>query len=317
VYRKSARAQDGDTLAALQAASNSIELALATYQSQLPDVVIRRYADDRKLWAAALAVLSGARRQVVVASHAADAFGAPAGELPGLLAGLRDRRLTVRLLCPPEALVTGQERARLGELRRRGVDVRIARHVRSDFAIVDGCCAVIGAPAALAGARAGGARAASENGIGPVDETWPGIIIESPVLASAFLCLLDGVHATARRVDTFLQCLDPDKAEFMVAILGMLSRGRKDATAARALGLSVRTYRRRMADVLAWLDASSRFEAGVRAAELGLVWPECLAVAPQLPDQAPAMRCGPAYRTASPGRPVAPDGTKGTSPALG
>jgi DNA-binding NarL/FixJ family response regulator len=47
--------------------------------------------------------------------------------------------------------------------------------------------------------------------------------------------------------------------------------GCKDATAARRLDLGLRTYRRRVAELMTALDASSRFQAGARARELGLI----------------------------------------------
>lgn len=54
-------------------------------------------------------------------------------------------------------------------------------------------------------------------------------------------------------------------------VLDLLSQGVKDESAARSLGLGVRTYRRRVAELLDALGAASRFQAGVRARELGLV----------------------------------------------
>lgn len=54
-------------------------------------------------------------------------------------------------------------------------------------------------------------------------------------------------------------------------VLDLLSQGVKDEAAARALGLGVRTYRRRVAELMAALGAESRFQAGARARELGLV----------------------------------------------
>jgi hypothetical protein len=54
-------------------------------------------------------------------------------------------------------------------------------------------------------------------------------------------------------------------------VLDHLSQGTKDEAAARALGLGVRTYRRRVAELMDALGAGSRFQAGVRARELGLV----------------------------------------------
>jgi hypothetical protein len=54
-------------------------------------------------------------------------------------------------------------------------------------------------------------------------------------------------------------------------VLDLLSQGTKDEAAARALGLGLRTYRRRVAELMDALGAESRFQAGVRARELGLV----------------------------------------------
>ncbi|OIJ87887.1 hypothetical protein BIV24_23915 [Streptomyces colonosanans] len=53
-------------------------------------------------------------------------------------------------------------------------------------------------------------------------------------------------------------------------VLRALGSGATDETAARELGMSLRTCRRRVAEPLDVLGASSRFQAGVRAGELGL-----------------------------------------------
>jgi DNA-binding NarL/FixJ family response regulator len=55
-----------------------------------------------------------------------------------------------------------------------------------------------------------------------------------------------------------------------LAILRLLAAGRKDEAAARTLRMSPRTYRRRVAELMALLGAESRFQAGVRAKTLGL-----------------------------------------------
>ena len=89
--------------------------------------------------------------------------------------------------------------------------------------------------------------------------------------------LIDGVHSlfeaiwdTAADLDTYLRGdiphLDPDGR----LILQALGSGLTDASAAKRLGVSLRTYRRRVADLMAKLDADSRFQAGLRAGELGL-----------------------------------------------
>ena len=53
-------------------------------------------------------------------------------------------------------------------------------------------------------------------------------------------------------------------------VLHKLCEGMKDETAARQMNVSVRTYRRHVASILKTLDVSSRFEAGLKVAELGL-----------------------------------------------
>ncbi|MDI5966354.1 helix-turn-helix transcriptional regulator [Streptomyces sp. SL13] len=54
-------------------------------------------------------------------------------------------------------------------------------------------------------------------------------------------------------------------------VLHKLCAGMKDETAARQMNVSVRTYRRHVASILKRLDVSSRFEAGLKVAELGLL----------------------------------------------
>lgn len=54
-------------------------------------------------------------------------------------------------------------------------------------------------------------------------------------------------------------------------ILTLLSKGYKDDVAARQVGVSVRTYRRYVADLARILGVRSRFQIAVRAVELGLM----------------------------------------------
>ncbi|MFJ9522862.1 helix-turn-helix domain-containing protein [Kitasatospora sp. NPDC101801] len=54
-------------------------------------------------------------------------------------------------------------------------------------------------------------------------------------------------------------------------ILELLAEGAKDAVIARKLGVSLRTCRRHVAEILLELGAVSRFQAGAAAARLGLV----------------------------------------------
>ena len=71
------------------------------------------------------------------------------------------------------------------------------------------------------------------------------------------LAVYDGQHAELR--------------ELAPRVLELLASGCKDETAARTLGLGVRTYRRRVAELMTALGAESRFQAGMRARDLGLI----------------------------------------------
>jgi DNA-binding NarL/FixJ family response regulator len=54
------------------------------------------------------------------------------------------------------------------------------------------------------------------------------------------------------------------------AIVRVIGAGLTDEAAARQLGTSLRTYRRRVAQLMVALEAGSRFQAGLRAGERGL-----------------------------------------------
>lgn len=78
----------------------------------------------------------------------------------------------------------------------------------------------------------------------------------------------------------WLQSTPPDEpvrgcseaeADLKSRIILLLAEGAKDETVARRLGISLRTCRRHVAEILGQLDASSRFQAGARAALLGMV----------------------------------------------
>ena len=96
----------------------------------------------------------------------------------------------------------------------------------------------------------------------------------SVVWAAEVVQAVSSLFEVAWRAATDLADYDRELAELRVLaprILDLLGSGCKDETAARTLSLSVRTYRRRVAELMSALGATSRFQAGVRARELGLV----------------------------------------------
>jgi DNA-binding NarL/FixJ family response regulator len=85
---------------------------------------------------------------------------------------------------------------------------------------------------------------------------------------------VQSLFEAAWRSATTLEVYDAQHAELATLaprVLELLASGCKDETAARTLGLGVRTYRRRVAELMDTLGAGSRFQAGARARDLGLI----------------------------------------------
>ncbi|HSK55554.1 MAG TPA: helix-turn-helix domain-containing protein [Jiangellales bacterium] len=96
------------------------------------------------------------------------------------------------------------------------------------------------------------------------------IVVRTPGIVDALRCLFDTIWRHAVPLpDLGAAAGSPTAASDQV--LRLLAAGAKDETMARQLGLSLRTVRRRVADLLDELDATTRFQAGVEAARRGLV----------------------------------------------
>jgi hypothetical protein len=91
-----------------------------------------------------------------------------------------------------------------------------------------------------------------------------------PALVSGVYALFEAAWESATDLAAFFA---PDRPRIDTKareVLYALGSGMTDVTAARELGMSLRTYRRRVAELLVALGADSRFQAGMRAGELGL-----------------------------------------------
>ncbi len=159
--------------------------------------------------------------------------------------------LSARKLYSPVALADEEDRARLRQLRDNGAAVRISSSPLPHETIVIDRRVMI-----LAGRESPAGR-------------------EYTVTTSR--TLVDGVYALFRAIwdaspdlDTYLRTDVPHLDGDARMIFEALGAGLTDEAAAKRLGLSLRTYRRRVAELMAKLDAGSRFQAGLRAGELGL-----------------------------------------------
>lgn len=156
----------------------------------------------------------------------------------------------IRKLFQPGVLVDPESADHLRTLENIGAEVRITPHEINETIILDGRLAIV------AGDLSCGIRDYS--------------VITRPDLVRGVASLFDAAWRSA----TDLAVYDARFAEVVTLaprILDLLASGCKDETAARTLGLGLRTYRRRVAELMAALGASSRFQAGARARDLGLI----------------------------------------------
>ncbi|GIF13024.1 helix-turn-helix domain-containing protein [Actinoplanes teichomyceticus] len=105
--------------------------------------------------------------------------------------------------------------------------------------------------------------------IDPRDSRKGALLVLGPGILAPMIALFDQVWEIATPLGA---ATDPDRQGLSTrerALLKLLAEGLTDEAAAARLGFSPRTARRMMADLMERLDARSRFEAGLKAAQRG------------------------------------------------
>ncbi|QNN54190.1 helix-turn-helix transcriptional regulator [Nocardioides mesophilus] len=95
------------------------------------------------------------------------------------------------------------------------------------------------------------------------------LVIEQPALVQALTMFFESLWDMALVVPGIGDQIDTKASSAQRLLLDQLTRGAKDEQIARTLGLSLRTVRRRIAEVMDELGAASRFQAGVEAVRRG------------------------------------------------
>jgi hypothetical protein len=113
----------------------------------------------------------------------------------------------------------------------------------------------------------------------PEEDSQPVLVVRAEPILRNVVELFSAAWNSACDIALFKRYYRSEKNtdDKTTQILRCLIGGLKDEVAARLLGVSVRTYRRYVADIIQSLDAASRFQAGARAAMLGLSSPGALA----------------------------------------
>lgn len=157
----------------------------------------------------------------------------------------------VRKLLSPLALTDEAQRAHLREVDGAGAQVRISSApLPHETIILDRRVAILAGPPS------------------PFGRAYT--VTTSSALVGGVCSLFDAAWEAATDLGALLRGEIPELACEARDVLRALGSGLTDEVAARRLGISLRTYRRRVAELMATLEAGSRFQAGVRAGELGL-----------------------------------------------
>jgi hypothetical protein len=158
------------------------------------------------------------------------------------------RGITVRMLCAADTMLTVEGAAFVENAMAHGIEARVSDSPLPELLMADN-------RVALVQPDPGGADA-------------PATVTYAPSLLRTLRALFTSTWQAARPAADHPA---PTGGRLTQEILDCLSAGHKDDAAARKLGLSVRTYRRYVAELLREMGAASRFQAGVRAAELRML----------------------------------------------
>ncbi|MFF1650710.1 LuxR C-terminal-related transcriptional regulator [Streptomyces sp. NPDC058240] len=190
-------------------------------------------------------VIGRARHSVSVALTGSGEF---ADSVLRLLA-LAPPGAALRVLCSAEA--ADASLARLRRLPGAQLEVRVSERELREIAVVDGSAALVRGAAQSDGPQA--------------------TVVNDAAAVRALELLFAGAWARGRKLADHLGLSPRLRSELTRNILERLRAGHTDDTAARDLNVSLRTYRRHVAEIMRELDAHSRFQAGARAVELGLL----------------------------------------------
>ncbi len=162
------------------------------------------------------------------------------------------RGVTVKVLIHKRALEDETTSTALTEMIRHGAQVRFLGGGFERVLIAD-------RETALVQAERGNSPSAS--------------LVEQGALVGTLLSFFDRCWSGALDASALL-LPEADSAaldETHLKVLETMTRADKDEVAARELGMSVRTYRGRVAELLKHLRAATRFQAALRAKEKGLI----------------------------------------------
>ncbi|WP_053693147.1 helix-turn-helix transcriptional regulator [Streptomyces sp. WM6372] len=223
-----------------------IPVYLQARQHAFPQGTIDHLADQFAVRALLTEVIDNCREEVLVSKHGGSFPEAALREaLPRDLA-LLERGVRMRSLYQHATRFDPATRTHTERLIEAGAEVRTLPEVLPQMIIVDGELGFLPS-------RSGGA-----------------LLIREPDLLGYLLDVFDRDWEYATPFATGPQAAHDISETVKRSILTLLAKGLKDDSIARRLGISLRTCRRHVSELLLGLGAHSRFQAGVIAERQGL-----------------------------------------------
>ncbi|GAB2461379.1 hypothetical protein GCM10027162_65680 [Streptomyces incanus] len=208
-------------------------------------------ADDADIGGTVTRLIGLARHSVSVSLSAGENASAVFDALAAHAAPSKERAAggpVIRLLCTPQAMNSCRPSAE--DFRDTRCEIRVDEGELRGMLIVDSRVALMpDSPG----------------------KTSDSAIIKDTASARALDLLFAGSWANARSLAEYQRTSARMRTESVRRILEQLCMGRTDEVAARELRVSLRTYRRHVAEIMQELGANSRFQAGVRAVEMALL----------------------------------------------
>lgn len=164
------------------------------------------------------------------------------------------RGVRIRSVVLKEALDDPPTAAYLHELSAQGASIRTASDIAERILVYDRHTALVPA--------------------NPADTSRGALVAQEPGLVASVLSLFERIWDQATDLSGLLDTPAPDSVPLTpmeLEVLKSMCRVTKDEIGARELGVSLRTYRRHVADVLRTLNASNRPHAALLARERGWI----------------------------------------------
>jgi hypothetical protein len=234
-------------------ADESVACCCHPHNERMPQVMMLR--GDVELWTRLKPLTESDDTEWVNVARDLDTW--PGAREAARLTMRRNGAVPARKLYSPAVLADERDREALREMAAHGMQIRItaAPLSRGTF-FIDRRTMILTSPITPAPAAHG-------------HRTYT--MSATPALVDGAYALFQAAWESATDLAAFLSAERPRIDAQAARVLRALTSGATDETAARELGMSLRTYRRRVAELLVTLNAGSRFQAGVRAGELGLI----------------------------------------------